>query len=215
MGAGQDKIEAILGYLSNELLRGMLFFNIVKNLRNAYTKRQLTSARYFFAGAYEACLRESLISFSKVVMPNPDSISIDYLLNCAIQTPRAFPRITKDDLQKLVARHRAQLGAFQPLLENVKAQRDRILAHLERKHINDPSAVFAEPIDMSEVEKGFSVLLQIVNAYKRMFDNSELVLGDIGESIQEDIAYLVQLIQAVNNLHFEQIQGMFPDSAES
>src|SRR5262249_13169084 len=152
----------ILGYLSHELHRGVLFLNILNELRTAYGKHQLTSARYFFARTYEACLRESLISFSKVVMADQDSINIEYLLNCALESPQAFSRITKGDLRKMVMRHRGQLNAFQPLFENVKVQRDRILAHLDRKHINNPSAVFAEPIDMTEVDRCFGVLLRIV-----------------------------------------------------
>lgn len=215
MSTAQDRIEAILGYLSNELLRGILFFNIVKALRNAYSKQQLTSARYFFAGAYEACLRESVISFSKIVTPDQDSITIEYLLNCALQAPRAFPWTTKADLQKLVARHREQLVTFQPLLENVKVQRDRILAHLDRKHINDPAAVFAEPTDMAEVERCFGVLLGIVNDYKGVFDNSELHLESIGAFIQEDIPYLVQLMRFANTPQYDRFQELLQGSTET
>jgi hypothetical protein len=215
MSTPQDRMEAILGYLSHELHRGILFLNIVKALHTAYNNQQLTSARDFFAGTYEACLRESLISFSKIVMPDQNSITIDYLLNCAIQSPRVFPRITKEDLQKQVMHHKAQLDAFRPLFENVKVQRDRILAHLDRKHINDPSAVFAEPIDMAEVERCFKVLLQILNGYKRVFDNSELSLKDVGESIQEDVAYLVQLMQFANTPDYDRIQELLQDSADN
>jgi hypothetical protein len=215
MSAAQDRMEAILGYLSHELHRGILFLNIVKALHTAYNKQQLTSARDFFAGTYEACLRESLISFSKIVMPDQNSITIDYLLNCAMQSPQVFSRIAKADLQKLVTRHKAQLDAFRPLFENVKVQRDRVLAHLDRKHINDPSAVFAESIDMVEVERCFGALLQIINGYNRVFDNSELSLKDVGESIQGDVGYLVQLMQFADTPQSDRLQELLQDSAEN
>jgi hypothetical protein len=215
MSTAQDRMEAILGYLSHELHRGILFLNIVKALHTAYNKQQLTSARDFFAGTYEACLREALISFSKTVMPDQNSITIDYLLNCAMQSPHVFSRIAKADLQKLVTHHKAQLDAFRPLFENVKVQRDRILAHLDRKHINDPSAVFAEPINMTEVERCFGVLLQIINGYNRVFDNSELSLKDAGESIHEDVGYLVQLMQVADTPQYDRFQELLQDSAEN
>ena len=214
MSTAQERMKAILGYLSHEVHRGILFLNIVKALHTAYNKQQLTSARDFFAGTYEACLRGSLISFSKIVIPDQDSITIDYLLNCTLQSPQAFSRIAKDDLQRLVTRHKAQLDAFRPLFENVKVQRDRILVHLDRKHINDPSAVFAEPIDMSEIERCFGALLQIINDYNHVFDNSELSVEDVGESIQEDVGYLVQLIQFADTLQDDRFQELLQDSTE-
>lgn len=203
MNAKHNKIEAILGYLSNELLCGFRFLSTAKILHNAYSKQQLTCAGYFFAAAYEACLRESLMSLSKITTHDQDSITIDYLLNCVLQAPQAFPRATKSELQRLITEHREQLATFQPLVENIKVQRNRILAHLDRKHISNPTAVFAESIDMSEVEQCFGRLLQIINAYKNVFDSSELCLESIGDSIQKDVTYLVQLMQSTDTPRYD------------
>jgi AbiU2 len=79
MTADQDKISAILDHLCDELTRGNHFFQIAKALQRAYDGNRLTDAPYFFAGAYDACLRESILSLAKLTDSARDSITIVYL----------------------------------------------------------------------------------------------------------------------------------------
>src|SRR5262249_14458514 len=135
MTADQDKISAILDHLCDELARGNHFFQIAQALQRAYDGNRLTDAPYFFAGAYDACLRESILSLAKLTDSDQDSITIVYLLNIAKQNREAFQRAVPDESDMAVTRHQKLLKELRPLIASVKGQRDRVIAHLDRKHI--------------------------------------------------------------------------------
>ena len=196
MKADQDKIKDIFDYLCDELDRGNHFYQIAKTLQRAYEGNRLAEAPYFFAGVYDACMRESILSLAKLTVPDNNSITIDYLLNTVLQNHRAFKLAATNDIEMAVARHQRQLNKeLRPLIDSVKGQRDRVIAHLDRKHINDPSAILSNKVNMTEVGQCFEVLLQMVNTYKVYYDAVEFSFDLIERSVQSDVNYLITLME--------------------
>lgn len=191
----QDKIKDIFDYLCDELDRGNHFYQIAKTLQRAYEGNRLVEAPYFFLGAYDACMRESILSLAKLTVPDNNSITIDYLLNTVLQNRRAFKLAATNDIEMAVARHQKQLKELRPLIDSVKGQRDRVIAHLDRKHINDPSAILSNKVNMTEVGRCFEVLLQMVNTYKVYYDAVEFSFVLIERGVQSDVNYLITLME--------------------
>jgi hypothetical protein len=123
MTADQDKISAILDHLCDELTRGNHFFQIAKALQRAYDGNRLTDAPYFFAGSYDACLRESILSLAKLTDSDRDSITIVYLLNIATQNREAFQRAVPDEIDMAVTRHQKLLKELRPLITSTAWQK--------------------------------------------------------------------------------------------
>jgi hypothetical protein len=194
MTADQDKIGVLLDHLYYELERGNRFFQIAKALQRAYDSNRLTDAPDFFAGTYNACLRESLLSLAKLTVPDKESITIAYLLNIALQNRGVFQRATPDKINRVVVRHQKRLNELRPLIESVKDPRDRVIVHLDRKHINDPDAIVSD-VNMTEVGQCFEELLQMVNTYKEYYDGGEFSLEPIERRVQNDVDYLITLME--------------------
>jgi hypothetical protein len=75
------------------------------------------------------------------------------------------PRILRYNLvenETLVGINRHRLAEQDVLLKALRPIRDRELAHLDRKHINDPSAVVAIPIPIKDLYHCTDVLSEIL-----------------------------------------------------
>jgi len=191
-------IEAILECLYDELSWGVLWLQITKTLQAMYEDDQVPVARHFFAGAYHACLREFLLCFSRLTEERPDSVTIHYLLNCAEQLGKAFPCATDDDIKKSVGPHREQLAALAPLMDAVRKQRDKVLAHLDRDQINKPTATYPA-INLSDVERSFDEFLKMVNTYRGYYDGNQYSFDVVELEVAEDVAYLSALMRSAQD----------------
>ncbi|MBU0494645.1 MAG: DUF433 domain-containing protein [Chloroflexi bacterium] len=190
------KTESILHQLSELLTSGWYSLQIMKVLEQAVKSHQITNARYFFVWTYQTSERESILTLAKLAIPDKDSITIHCLLNHALQSRRAFPFATPAEIKQAVARDKKQLEGFAPLIETIKGERDHVLAHFDRKLVNDPLKAFSHrPVDMTEVERCLQELLRIVNTYKGYCNNSELGMSVLERNLQEDIAFLIMLMQ--------------------
>ena len=193
MSCTPKRLEAILESLRVELHWGVLCLQITKALQATYEDKGVPAAEHFFEGAYYACLRESLLCFSRLT--EPSGLGIHCLLNCAQNMPKkAFAFAKPGDIQRSVDRHRQRVAALRPLVDCVKEQRDKVLAHLDRNHINKPKHLHPE-ITLSKVERSLDEFLEIVNKYKEYYDGTEYSLDDVRLGAADDIAYLARLIR--------------------
>ena len=196
MASKIEKFEAIIDHLCDELDRGNHFFQIAKALQRAYENNQLLDAPYFFAGTYDACLRESILSLAKLTIADKKSITIEYLLDTAFYTPTIFQPTTLEELSAVITQHRKHLGELRPLIESVREQRDRVIAHLDRKHINSPALILSSSVNMTELGQCFETLLRMVNLYRGYYNGSEFSFGLIESGVQDDIDYLLTLMKS-------------------
>lgn len=196
MDKSAPKIKGILGYLSDQLARGWVALQVSKYLHQAFQNQQFSCARYFFTSAYLSCTESAVLTLSRLIIPNDDSVNIEYLLNVSKQNPKAFSYAAKEKVLKAVLEHEQKIETIASLVVSIKDHRDRTIAHLDRKYINDPTVIFANPpIDMREVERVFQLVLQIINTYKGYFDSSELYLADLEKEVEDDLGYLTRLMK--------------------
>lgn len=189
-----ERLEHTLGFLSGRLNWGWLFLQTAKALHNTSWR---ASAIWFHRVAYEACIRESIIVLDDLLSHTPkgqDSINLYYLFNQADHKSHLFQLANPDQVRAAVADHRRRIvdHRLKPTLETV---RDKVVAHFDRKHINDPAAIARSPIDMSAVEDAYSEVLSILNVYLGYYDDSALHLTLGGDQVREDIEYIAQLIE--------------------
>jgi len=194
MSTSETKIGDILGYLSNQLQQAWIMTMVAKHLDRAWRQGKITRSCWFFQAARIACTESAILTFSRLTIDHRDSIHIGYLLNCCRQNPGVFRHANPTLVSEALEKHKRQLEDMEPLVEAVKTPRDQSIAHLDRRYVNNPDAVFsAPPIDMRKLEQALTVLLSIVNTYKGFLDSSELRLESLEARVAEDLAHLLAL----------------------
>ena len=200
MATLREKLESLLHSLSEELLRGYRCLLIAREISDAQRERKLTRAPQFFSTIQEACMREAFLSVAKLAISERESITIEYLLNAAGQVPsKSFPFATREEIDRSIELHRQQLAQLSPLIDDLKLQRDRVLAHLDRKHVNEPQAIYSQSIQTQQIEQCFDVFLRIINTYRRYFGSTELSFEGVERDIRKEVGYLVERLQGIDH----------------
>jgi hypothetical protein len=195
----KDKTRSILERLSDLLSHGWLTYFCAKSLISAYSEKRITRAQFFFVGCYRACLNETILALSKLLIDDSDSITIYYLLNHAKCNSRTFPYAKPEEIKRTVREHEKVLKKYENLKANIKFQRDRKLAHFDRKHINNPTEISSNPsVNMEEVEECYRDIHRIINAFSRFNTDSEWHLQNIDKIVPDDLDNLLQLIEKDN-----------------
>lgn len=191
MVTARQRLEETLDSLSRQLNWGWSFLTSAKALHNTDWQ---ACARWFRLVSYQACLNEAVLVLAKVVIEHKDSITLFYLFNQAEHTPHLFEFADADQLRDSLAEHRKAIKEHS-LLPTIKSQRDKVLAHFDKKHINDPTVITSAPVDMTEVEHCYEQLLDIFNTYQGYYNDSELYLGLSADNIEADVHYVARLVR--------------------
>lgn len=126
------RLERIIDEVADELSRAQLYLSVAFALNEKYREGRITSARYLSYGSYYAALREGLLSVSKLLIHDQDSISIVYLLDYALSNPREYGHSESDEVKAMVRWHNVQIKGLEDLAERLRPIRDMVLAHLDR-----------------------------------------------------------------------------------
>ncbi len=198
MATLREKIKRLLDNLSLELQRGVRCLQVVQTIRQARSEGYVEEDK-FFNIVLDTCMRESLLSLAKLAISEKESITIDYLLNCALEVPsKGFRNATRAEVESSVLEHRNQLEALAPLIDDLKMQRDRVLAHLDRKHVNEPEVMSTIQINLAEIERAFEIFGGIINTYRRYFGITQLSIEDMRRDLREEMAVLVHQMTQVD-----------------
>jgi hypothetical protein len=196
----KDKVESILDNLADTLSNGWLYYHCAKSLDNAYSSHRITCSRFFFMGCYYACLNESILALSKLFIDHPDSVSLQYLIDHARNNLESFPLVTPDRLIKAIDESEMRLKKFEPLKQTIKFNRDKSIAHIDRKHITNPSEIFEKSnINMNDVEACFREIHKIINIFMGFKKSSKLSLINIEEEVPDDLEFLLGLMDKSNS----------------
>ena len=183
MSKSRRALQAIVGSLSEQLVRGWACLAAARQIDAARQKEQPERTRAFLDTTYAACVESAILAFARLAIAHKDSISVVYLLNCVQQSPSAFPVPEREAVMHTVARHRALLESLQPLVEQVRDYRDRTIAHLDKKVVNHRGTVHTHPpVELDELERAFVLLHELISAYRVVLGLSELEL----ESLESD-----------------------------
>lgn len=196
MSESSEKIKVIIEELADQLGRCWHAYVVAKSLKDAFDNNRIPGALSFFAASYRFCLESAILAFARVVINDSDSVNIWYLLNCVENNPSGLPNLPESVVIESVADFRQRLQAMQPLFKIVKEQRDRVIAHLDKKIVNAPEIMKNQaPIIPEEFERGFDLLLSIIRVYYRaLIPSIDYHLDDISPTIESDLAYLIDLM---------------------
>ena len=196
-----EMVQDIIHHLGFQLAKSWKAFLVAKLVHEQRNTGRINCSHYFFSSVEESCLETAILILAKISISHIDSISIPYLLDYSEQNPTAYLNVGSDEIRSLVSMHRKEIEKLSSILGNIKEQRDRTIAHLDKKHIKKPSSVYAfPPLNLADVENLYVVLLNIVNDYsKYLVPSSEIRLDSIKPGVIDDVEYLTSLIEKDND----------------
>jgi len=191
-----DKLQNLLDHLADLLFRTWSAFLVAKNLGPIIDSKDFVKSRYFLVSVHMSCVESSLLGFSKLMSDKKNEISVRYLFNMCNEKSLVLTDVNKDKLSYTVQSHQKQLAELKPLIQKVKMWRDRSIAHLDRKYINDFSTIAKmQPVDMENVNKGFILLQDLINVYRKWLGMHMLRLQNAETAMINEWKYLAKLIQ--------------------
>jgi hypothetical protein len=200
MNSSSQRARDIIDQLTIQLARGWQAYIVAKHVHERRAKKRISSVVYFFDIVEMSCLESTVLTLSKLLVNRADSLTVPYLLNFAEQNPSAFPKAQEALLPDIISRHKEQLDSLEPLIANIKQQRDRTIAHLDKLHVSNPSSVTnVPPLDSYEVERVFKVVHDLINEYAGFLEpSSVLLLEALEPNVIDDVEYLTRLIEKDN-----------------
>lgn len=190
------KLYTLLDSLTELLFKTWSAFLVAKNLDPYIDNNDLAQVRYLIVSVQVSCVESTLLGFSKLMSDKKDEVSIGYLLNICIAKPCVFTCVSQADVLQTAKRHQEQIVELKSFVLQVKMWRDWVIAHLDRKYVNDPALIDEmQPVEMEIVEKSFIMLLDIINVYRRWLNMGLFQMRDGEEKMTDEWEYLVGLIQ--------------------
>ena len=194
-----QNIQGFLRVLYSELERGWRAFLVAKSVSQIRASNRVNSMHYFFSTVHNSCLSYAILALAKIFDKHKDAISIEYLLNYSEQNADAFPYARREDVSKSVPEYRSNLATVAPIIENIREQRGRIMAHLDKRLVKKPENVFAyPPLNLEEVESVFGLAFSIINNYCKYLGSEFARLDHSRRRVTGDFEYLVRLIEKDN-----------------
>lgn len=189
----REKVEKVLERLMLEISQGLLCLYCAESVYEGSQRSPLMRQSWFFRTVQDATMRGAILALAKLTKKHKDSISVHYLFNLVDQNPRALCSDSPDTLRECVADHRATLDRFEGLIDSACEYRDRVVAHLDRKHVTQPSDVFAHPkgVNLTELGECLGQVLSIVNHYAGYYDK-QFSLDHLKSFISGDVDILVE-----------------------
>src|SRR3989304_206108 len=106
----RSELEQILEKIDDELTRAYLYYSIARALNQKYRNNEIGAATNFFLGTYYATLREAILSISKLVLADRESITFKYLIDHIENHPITPKFSTAGRVKKLMDTPRKKLG---------------------------------------------------------------------------------------------------------
>jgi hypothetical protein len=191
-GSEKEKLQEVLKFLMLMTDEGLRFLYCAESVYQGFQRSTVMRSSYFFITVEDATLRGAMLALAKITDGHRNAISIHYLFNLLEQNARVLCSDNPGTLRESVAEHKAALARFEGLIDSVREYRDRVVAHLDRRHVTQaPEEVIAHPkVNLGELGECFRQVLEIVNYYVGYYDN-EFSLGHLEPSISGDVDILV------------------------
>ncbi len=155
--ADQDQIQEKLIQTYLRLLdsyySGVSAFVVFKTIREEYRKCHPKEDDIFIGTVVISTLNTIILLLTNALKPDSSSIDLSYLFNCIFQSKNVMDKKTYEKLCLFIVEYKAELGKLAPLTDRIIGLRDKSVAHLDRKHVNNPQDLLEKlSIKWEEIE---------------------------------------------------------------
>ena len=137
----KEKIVDIILQLKNSISSGILALVVIKALREKYSQSKETKEDIFISSLFIGSYNTMILCLSNFIKPNNGSINSKYLFNCIKENNPGLESSEYSSLLVLIEEFETALAALNTTLDAVITIRDTTIAHLDKRHVNNPNAL--------------------------------------------------------------------------
>jgi hypothetical protein len=172
----KTKEEITLTYmrLLDYFFSGVLAFVVLKTFREEFQRTKENRDNIFITSVFVSTYNTVVLALANSVKPNKDSVHLDYLFNCIISSKNALDAEAYHQLSTFIPEFRTALEKVASTITVAFTLRDTSVAHLDRKHFNNPlSLIENPPVTWEDLEMAYNVVgsgLSEVGKYLGLLD---------------------------------------------
>jgi hypothetical protein len=137
----KEKIVDIILQLQNSICSGILALVVINTLREKYSQSKETKEDIFISSLFIGTYNTLILCLSNFIKPNNGSINSKYLFNSIKDKNPGLESREYSSLLVLIEEFETALAALNYTIDAVITIRDTTIAHLDKKHINNPNAI--------------------------------------------------------------------------
>jgi hypothetical protein len=217
-----EKIYELIGLLTAELVQGWRCYHVANSIHQAYADKRINCMYYFLTTVRVSCENSVILILNNLISEQKrhKTANIGYLLGLfetwanknmkflnftgkerfenVSRTSAPTLRVLDKNLSKYISQDRQQLESIRPTIEKLELHRNTVIAHIDRRLINDPASLVTEPpLHQGEIESAFEILFGIIKRYN-WYLGYDVRFEEHGRGALEDFRYLIEMIQKDN-----------------
>jgi hypothetical protein len=155
----REKLIHIYYRLEDAFYSGVLAFVVLKTLREEYRKYPTKEDDIFIGAVVISTFNTVILALSNIVKSNSSSIDLSYLFDCITQSKKEFDEKAFDELFHFIEEFRVELEKISLTMDRIIELRDKSVAHLDRKHVNNPKYFLEKlPIKWDDLEWAYDLV---------------------------------------------------------
>ena len=184
------RFESILRLLFDEAIRAHMYNGIARAIREEIEAPEFWRGQTVLMASYYACLREFLLSLSKLLIPHDDSVTLPYLVDYAEQNPEGFAGGDAQTVRKFCTQAREVLVRLELLRGDIKMLRDDELAHIDKRQIVDPKLILSAPLAFKSLDEGVQQIIEFLNDFRELYMKNRFLFQDDYQVAREELRRL-------------------------
>lgn len=196
----KDELRAYLDQLIHRFLNIRGLFNELNRVYTWYDSadriKTINLSNYFFRLSTYSMSRIYLVELAIMLSKKEERSLFDWLKKAqehakAIEPNRfnlnIFPErrepIEPKEYKAIIEKHREQLLSQDNLIKNIKALRDKTIAHLDKTYFNEPSAIYKDyPIEKDNIDQLIEMIGEILHEHYSYLFEADLRMEIMSES---------------------------------
>ncbi len=142
------KLLQVYDRLVNYFFSGEMALTILNVIRQEYKGKITSENDLFILASITSTFNTAILVMANTVntaKPNNDSIHLTYLINQIKVSRNTFEPDTYESLILFVHKFEEELAKIAPTIIRVVELRDKTVAHIDRKYVNDPASILQNP----------------------------------------------------------------------
>ena len=174
------RLGRILALLKDEMTWAWSALEVARALEQRHDPAQASGLSAFI---HRAARQEAILSASRLISSDQESVTLHYLMDHVRHHPQIFRGASPGELDRLLARWDQDWLEWREFATRLRAYRDRRLAHLDRKALNEPEAFSSIEISLEDLSGLLEFVQDQVGAIYGLYHNKQLDLQPLREEI--------------------------------
>ena len=159
MKKSELEIAQIYKKLLDYFFSGVLAFVVLKTLREEYQRTKEERDEIFISTLFISSYNTVVLALANTVKPSKESINLAYLFNCIKASETDFAIEAFSRLSSFMQEADGLLRSIASTIDAAIMLRDTSVAHLDKRHINNPVVLINNPpIKWEDMEFAYDIV---------------------------------------------------------